>query len=148
MWLALHSDNQPAKHNKTRKNGGVGCGEFKVGYIVFASECDVDSALLPCFNPNLLSLFSLPVVQGHTHLYIPFQRGQSLPALLVLTSPFLQANGSYATRYGDRGVAELPDEDGWITVTRKTHGVVVSWIYVFSACVCVREGGSTVKIEQ
>lgn len=104
------------------------CGGFKVGYVVFASESDVDSALRLCHTPVPISCV-VPAVglRKWSREYLLRRRARTL----------LERDAEVGVALYDhqreeaekvRAKAGKPDEEGWITITRKTRRIVVSHV--------------------
>lgn len=101
-------------------------GSFKVGYVVFASESDVDSALRLCHTPVPISCVVPAAGLGKwSHEYLLQRRARTLLEMDAEVGMALYDRQQEEAEKV-RANAGQPDEEGWITVTRKTRRVVVS----------------------
>ena len=101
------------------------CGVFTVAYVVFAAESDADSALQLCHAPTPIDCPVGPL--GLQKWTTEYQMGRP-------TRASLEKGAEVGVALYDRQQEEakrlkvkagMPDEDGWITVTRKTPRTLV-----------------------
>ena len=124
---AVYLQASPGPVDPTKKCEDV-CQGFKVGYVVFASEKDVDSALRLCHAPIPISCSVSSIgLRKWSREYL-LQR----PTLASLEEGAEEGVALYDRQQEEAGKVRLkvgqPDEDGWITVTRKTPRMVVRMV--------------------
>lgn len=129
---AVYLQPSPGSVNPSRSRD---TGGFRVGYVVFASESDVDSALR-------LSRTPVPITCGIAPVGLGKWSRQYLHRRPTRTALERQAEVGVALYDRQREAAEKervkegkPDEDGWIKVPRKTHRVAMVSCVQWSVCV-------------
>lgn len=120
----LQSSPGPVDPSRT-VTGGRG---FMVGYVVFASEGEVDAALRLCRAPTPIpcpTTFPVGLCKWAQEYLL------ARPSVGVLEKAAEEGVALYDKQREEvekrRVKARQPDEEGWITVTRKTPRVVVSY---------------------
>ena len=108
-----------------RKNGS----KFRVGYVVFAGENDLENALTLCHTPNPISCpLSLVGLSKWTHDYLAQRPSNSTLEEMAEEGVACYDRQQEAAELAKKMKAGIPDKDGWITVVRKTPRYKVSAI--------------------
>ena len=101
--------------------------KFRVGYIVFGNENDVSKALKLCHNLDPISCsLSLIGVSKWTRDYLADRPSISSLEEMAEVGVACYDKQQIEAELAKKRKAGLPDEDGWITVTRKTPRYNVS----------------------
>lgn len=105
-----------------------GVSGFKVGYVVFSMETEVDAALRLCHAPVSISCLVSSDSVGVSKWVWQYLRGRPSADSLEKEA---EAGVALYDRQQEEALearlkAGLPDDEGWITVTRKTTRLPVS----------------------
>ena len=108
------------------------CMKFCVGYVVFTSESDLEDALKLCRSSDAIQCpLSRVGLSKWTHDYMEMRPKISLLEEMAEVGVACYDRQQEEAEMARKKKTGVPDEDGWITVTRKTPRLNVRSTYIW-----------------